>query len=420
MSGIRSIEIWRSSSRDVPRLTEPRAAGATMNRELWNRPEGVPLKLKVKRIAFLIRSLDYGGAEMQLTVLANGLARAGRSVSVLVFYPNGALCERLSPDVTVRCLGKRSRWHLMGFLRSLFRVLDEERPDALYAFLPGANLLACLTRLRSRKMKLAWGVRASYVDPTRYDWLSRLIYWLERRFSRCPDLIISNSEAGRRHAVTRGFPDNGRFIVIPNGIDIEHFRPDRRMRAAVRREWDVRPDEMLVGIVARLDPMKDYPNFLQAAAKLARRERGVRFVSVGTGPEDYAAILREQARKLGLDQRMIWAGPRGDLPAVYNALDLLVSSSFGEGFSNVLGEAMACGVPCVATDVGDAREILGDTHTVAPARNPDALVESIGALLGRLRTDGASLGARARERIAENYSVEALVQRTKLALETMP
>jgi glycosyltransferase involved in cell wall biosynthesis len=113
------------------------------------------------------------------------------------------------------------------------------------------------------------------------------------------------------------------------------------------------PDETLVGIVARLDPMKDYPNFLGAAAKVARREHAVRFVSVGAGPEDCAAVLREQARWLGLDKRMIWAGPRGDLPAVYNALDLLVSSSaFGEGFSNVLGEAMSCGVPCVATDVG--------------------------------------------------------------------
>jgi glycosyltransferase involved in cell wall biosynthesis len=405
----------------LPRLTEPRTACVTMNRGTRNRAESIPLKLKVKRIALLIRSLDYGGAEMQLTLLANGLARAGRSVSVLVFYPNGALCERLSPDVTVRHLGKRSRWHLMGFLRSLFRVLDEEQPDALYAFLPGANLLACLTRLRSPKMKLAWGVRSSYVDPTRYDWLSRLTYWLERRLSHCPDLIISNSEAGRRYAVSRGFPDNGRFIVIPNGIDVEHFRPDSGLRAAVRREWGVLPHEMLVGIVARLDPMKDYPNFLQAAAKLARRERGVRFVSVGTGPEDYAANLREQARRLGLNGRIIWAGPRGDLPAVYNALDLLVSSSaFGEGFSNVLGEAMACGVPCVATDVGDAREILGDSHTVAPPRNPDALVESVAALLGRLRTDGASRGASARKRIAENYSVEALVQRTKLALEAMP
>jgi glycosyltransferase involved in cell wall biosynthesis len=392
-----------------------------MSRETYNEAEGLPLKLNIRRIAFLIRSLDYGGAEMQLTVLANGLARAGRSVTVIVFYPNGALRQRLSSAVTVRHLGKRSRWHLRGFLRSLFRVLDEEQPDVLYAFLPGANLLACLTRLRFPKVKLAWGIRTSYVDPARYDWLSRLTYWLERRFSHWPDLIIANSESGRRYAVSRGFPDNGRFIVVPNGIDVEHFRPDSGRRATVRMEWNVLPHEMLVGIVARLDPMKDYPTFLKAAAMLSRRVPGARFVSIGAGTEEYAAILREQAHALGLDEKMIWAGPRGELPAVYNALDLLVlSSSFGEGFSNVLGEAMACGVRCVATDVGDAREILGDSETVVPLSNPEALAAAILTSLERVRSERVSLGASLRQRVAENFSVDALVERTLVALESLP
>jgi glycosyltransferase involved in cell wall biosynthesis len=376
---------------------------------------------KINRIALLVRSLTYGGAETQVTILANGLARSGHAVSVLVFYPNGPLRKRLSPDVTVRCLEKRGRWDVIGLPRSLFRVLDEEQPDVLYAFLPVANLLACLTRLRSSKLKVTWGVRASDVDLACYDWLSRLTYRLERRFSHCPNLIIANSEAGRRYAVSRGFPDNDRFVVIPNGIDLEHFRPDASLREAVRAEWEVQPHETLVGIIARLDPMKDHPSFLEAAAKLAHRERGVRFVSVGAGPADYAAVLREQARGLGLDEKMIWAGPRGDLSAVYNALDLLVSSSaFGEGFSNVLGEAMACGVPCVATDVGDAREILGDSVAVIPPRNPEALVAGIVASLERLRLEGASLGAGLRQRIAENFSVGILVERTKVALEMMP
>jgi glycosyltransferase involved in cell wall biosynthesis len=372
-------------------------------------------------IALLIGSLDYGGAETQITILANGLARTGHAVSVLVFYPNGPLRERLSPDVTVRCLGKRGRWDVISFLRRLFLALNEEQPDVLYAFLPVANLLACLTRLRSPKMKLAWGVRASDMDLTRYDWLSRLTYWLERRFSHCPDLIISNSEAGRRYAVSRGFPDDGRFIVIPNGIDVERFRPDRALRATVRMEWGVLPHEMLVGIVARLDPMKDYPTFLKAAAILARHEPLVRFVSVGAGTAEYSAVLREQAHALGLDKRMIWAGPRGELPAVYNALDLLVlSSAFGEGFSNVLGEAMACGVRCVATDVGDAREILDDSGTVVPPSNPEALAAAILTSLKRVRSEGSSSGAGVRQRVAENFSVDTLVERTMVALESMP
>jgi glycosyltransferase involved in cell wall biosynthesis len=281
-----------------------------------------------------------------------------------------------------------------------------------------ANLLASLARLRSRKLRVTWGVRAS---DARYDWLAQLSYWLECRFSRWPDLIISNSAAGRRYAVSCGFPDNDRFIVIPNGIDVELFRPNAKLRGAVRAEWNIRPDETLVGIVARLDPMKDYPNFMEAAVRLVRREPGVRFVSVGTGPEDYAAVLQEQSGRLGLQKRMIWAGPRGDLPAVYNALDLLVSSSaFGEGFSNVLGEAMACGVPCVATDVGDAREILGEGAPVVPPGDPEALTAGILALLERLRLERASLAARVRQRVADRFSVGRLVQRTSAALEAIP
>jgi glycosyltransferase involved in cell wall biosynthesis len=375
----------------------------------------------VRPIALLIRSLNYGGAEMQLTILANGLARLGHPVSVLVFYPNGPLCERLAPEVIVRCLGKRGRWDVMGFLRSLFQVLHEEQPDVLYSFLPVANLIACLARLRSPRLRLVWGVRASDMDLARYDWLSKLTYWLERRFSRYPRLIISNSRAGRRYAVSRGFPDDGRFIVIPNGIDVDRFQPEASHPSAVRAEWGVSPGEILVGIVARLDPMKDHPNFLEAAARVARAEPGVRFVSVGAGPEDYAAVLKEHARSLGLEKRIIWAGPRSDVPAVYNAFDLLVSSSaFGEGFSNVLGEAMACRVPCVATDVGDAREILGDSGVVVPPSNPEALASGILALLNRSRLERASLAASARKRIAENFSTEVMVRRTQAALVSMP
>jgi glycosyltransferase involved in cell wall biosynthesis len=372
---------------------------------------------KINHIALLIRSLNYGGAEMQATVLANGLARSGHAVSLLVFYPNGPLRERLSPNVTVRCLEKRGRWDLIGFLRSLVRVLHEEQPDVLCAQMPVANLLAFLTRLRLPKLKVIWGVRAS---NARYDWLAQVSYWLECRFSRWPDLIIANSVAGRRYAVSCGFPDDDRFIVIPNGIDVGHFRPNTELGGTVRAEWGILPDETLIGIVGRLDPMKDHSNFLEAVAMLARRERRVRFASVGAGPKEYVAVLQEQARRLGLDTRMVWAGPRGDLPAVYNALDLLVSSSaFGEGFSNVLGEAMACGVPCVATDVGDAREILGDSATVVPPGDPEALAAGIMAVLGRLPLEGPSIRARMRQRVTENFSVEMLVQRTKAALETM-
>lgn len=373
-----------------------------------------------RRIALLVGGLNFGGTETQVTVLANGLARLGHSVSLLMYYPGGPLRARVSPNVSVRCFERRGQWDVLRVLRRLLSVLHQDQPDVLYTFLPGPNTLACFAGLCVPKLRVAWGVRASDVELGRYPWLTRLSYLLERQFSRWPHLIISNSVAGRRHAVAHGFPDTERFIVIPNGIDVERFRPDAELGQAVRKEWGVLPGQTLIGIVARLDPMKDYPTVLEAAAKLVRCDPTFRFVGVGTGPDDYAALLREKSRSLGLDGRMIWAGPRGDLPAVYNALDLLVSSSaFGEGFSNALGEAMACGVPCVATDVGDARQILGDTGVVVPPCDPEGLAGGIMASMKRLRLEGATLQAVVRKQVKENFSVDTLVRRTSGALETL-
>jgi glycosyltransferase involved in cell wall biosynthesis len=370
------------------------------------------------RIALLIRSLDYGGAEKQVTVLANGLARLGYVVSLLLFYGGGRLLDRVSAEVRVRSLEKRGRWDVLGFPKSLLRVLKEEHPDVLYAFMPVANLAACLGRRHAARV--VWGVRNSYsaADLGQYHWFAGFTEWLEGRFSRWPDLIISNSEAGRRFAISRGFPNSDRFVVVPNGIDTEQFRPDAELRESVRQEWGVLANERLVGIVGRLDPMKDHANFLEAAAKLATEGEKIRFVSVGTGAEEYAAGLREKSERLGLKQKMIWAGPRSDLRGVHNALDLLVSSSaFGEGFSNVLGEAMACGVPCVATDVGDSREVLGEDGIVVPARDSSVLAAGVAHMLERRRLEGDCLGARLRKRVIENFSVDRLVERTSEALE---
>jgi len=372
------------------------------------------------RIALLVRSLDYGGAEAQVAILANGLASAGHDVTLLIFYPGGALLDHLSSEVKVRCLEKTGRWDFAAFLGRLSKAFVEVQPDVLYAFLPVPNILSCLSRLRSPKPKLVWGVRVSNMDLARYDRIYGLTYWLERRLSSSPDLIIANSRAGRHYAVSRGFPDDDRFIVIPNGIDLSRFRADARLRAATRTEWGIRSNETLIGIVARLDPMKDYANFLEAASALSRRDPHLRFVSVGTGPAEYGQVLRQRSRALGLEGRIIWAGARGDLPAVYNALDVLVSSSaFGEGFSNVLGEAMACGVPCAATNVGDAREIVGDSGVVVPPRDSEALSAGIFNLLARVRAENGVLSANLRKRIAESFSSEVLVHRTQAALEAI-
>lgn len=360
----------------------------------------------------LIRSLNYGGTERQLVALAKGLHERGHSVGVAVFYPGGLLEKDLrEAGIPVLALDKRGRWDVLGFLLRLTRLLREERPDILHSYLVEPNLVTVMLKLLFPRIKMVWGVRASNVDLRNYDWFARMTFRLECLFSRFPDLIIVNSQAGRRYHLAHGFPKE-KMLVIPNGIDTDRFCPDPEARRRVRAEWGVSGDEKLIGLVGRLDPIKDHPTFLKAAALLAQEREGVRFVCVGDGLADYRQELHKLGQELGLTERLIWAGACDDMPAVYNALDIASSSSYGEGFPNVIGEAMACGVPCVVTDVGDSASIVGDAGVVVPPKNHHALADGWRDMLRRLGDHRLSLSEKARARVALHFDLDTLVQKT--------
>lgn len=367
-------------------------------------------------VVFLARSLDHGGAERQLVALAKGLASRGHAVSVVTFYTGGAFANELSRSgIEPISLGKAGRWDVFPFLIRLYRTLREARPDVVHGYLSVPNLLSVLLQPFLPKTRIVWGVRASYMDLSRYDWLSRLAYCLESRLARRADLIIANSRAGADHAVANGWPGE-KILVIPNGIDISYFQPDFQGRAKVRNEWGVADDEVLIGLVARLDPMKDHPTFLQAAARIARECPHARFACVGGGRLEDAARIQSMALELGLGDRLIMAGARNDMPAVFSAFDVASSSSYGEGFSNAIAEAMACGVTCVTTDVGDAAWIIGQTGTIVPPRDPLALADAWGRLVVMTAEERWALGAAARDRVVAEFGVEVLVTRSEQAL----
>ena len=371
------------------------------------------------KVVFLVRSLEKGGAERQLVTLAKGLYKAGETVTVAVFYAGGELEPELEEAGIPICrLGKKGRSDIFGFWGRLIRFLRHENMDVLYSHLPGANILAVVTKPLLGNTRLAWRLAASYVDLSRYDQFTRWTYWLEARLSRFADLIVVNSRAGLKYAVKRGFPEN-RLTILPNGFDINWFRHDHEGRQRVRKEWGVPESSKLIGLVGRLDPMKDHPNFLQAAVKLTQKRNDVHFVCVGDGPAAYTKQIHELARRLGFDGRVIWAGMRDDMPAVHSAIDVGTCASYGEGFPNVVGEAMACGTPCVVTDVGDCDWIVGNTGVVVPAKNPNALVQGWQSLLSRLETEGAMLGKEARERIENQFSEHNLVEGTNATLKRL-
>lgn len=368
------------------------------------------------KILFLVRSLNIGGAESQLVSLAKDLHQRGHEVSVAVFYADGPL-EREVREIGVPIidLRKSGRWDVLPFFIRLVATAGKFGPQVIYGFLGTPNILTIFLKLGFPNIKMVWGVRASNMDLERYDWLSRLSYRIERRLSRFADLIICNSRAGLEYAVANGFP-RGKATVIPNGINSERFKFDTSARAHSRKAWDIAENEMLIGLVARLDPMKDHPMFFRAAAILARSRSNIRFVCVGDGPELYKRELHQLAANLGLDEKLIWGGARDDMPAVFSALDILCSSSYSEGFSNTIGEAMSCGVPCVVTNVGDSALIVGDTGSVVAPGDYNGLATAIGRLADLSPEERQMLGKACRARIVSEFGMDRLIQRTEQAL----
>jgi glycosyltransferase involved in cell wall biosynthesis len=363
-----------------------------------------------RHVVFVIRSLNIGGAERQLIELARGLVARGWRVEVISFYAGGALKPELdAAGIAVEDLAKGGRWDILAFGRLVRRLRRIDAP-IVHAYLGEANLIVAGLRPFVRSRVVVWGVRSADLSRSRQDWLSGLIGRINRRLARRADLIICNSRAGLDAHAADGYP-SGRMTVIPNGVDTQRFVPDPDARHRVRDEWEVGSDELLVGLVGRLDPIKGHDPFLRAIAPLVARHR-VRVVLVGTGPEAYQMSLEQLTRELGIQDWVMWSGPRTDMPAVYAALDLLVSASFGEGFSNVIAEAMSTGVPCVVTGVGDSADIVGAMGWVARPDDVEDLRRAIDAALGTSPEERASRSGRSRAHIIEAYDTERLIERT--------
>ncbi len=373
---------------------------------------------KTERIVILVRRLDQGGAQRQLLAIAVGLRLAGWDVHVVLFYPGGVFEKELvSRGIPLHLPGKRGRWDVIGFVVRLATCLRGLRPTVIYSFMDVPNITASVLKPLLRHTRIVWGLRASNMDFSHYGWLSWLASKLEIRLSRFTDRVVANSNAGRLHAIQSGFQAD-RIVVVPNGIDVDHFRPERDMRQMKRSEFGIDEDVLLVGLIGRLDPMKDHLTFLSAASAVARQRKNVRFICVGGGSRaDYAEMLTERGISIGLADRLIWAGARSDMPAIFNSLDVSVSSSaFGEGFSNTIAEAMACGVPCVVTDVGDSALIVGNAGMVVPPRNPSRMADAILEMIDLPEDVRRQMGIAARARISNEFSLVKLVQLTEQAL----
>lgn len=367
------------------------------------------------RVLMSIPSLAPGGAERQFAALAAGLAARGHEVLAVTLGPGGALAAELGAARLVE-LGKTSRWDSLRVGLALTGLLWRHSPQIHYAFLPSCCVLGALVAPLCPRTRLVFGIRAA--DPNGLGRAGRLLLRLEALLSRRAGLVIANSQAGRELCLARGFPPK-LLRVVDNGIDTERYRPDLAAGADLRGAWSVSPQQRLIGLVARLDPLKDHDTFLEAAALLAAQRADARFVCVGGGGQTYARTLRQRAESLGLAERLVWAGEQADMIAVYNALDVACLSSASEAFPNVLGEAMSCGVPCVATSAGDAARVLGGAGLVVPPGDAGALAAGLAQMLERLEREGEALGRLCRARVEAEFSLPGMVAGTQALLEEL-
>jgi glycosyltransferase involved in cell wall biosynthesis len=370
-----------------------------------------------KKVVFLIRDLNYGGAQRQLVTLVKALHQEEYfDVTVLHFYSGGPLLKDLSDrGIPTISLEKQERWDVLGFFGRLFGHLKRIQPEVLHGYLGESNIVTMFLKPFFPSTRIIWGIRGSNTPSGRYGWLENLLSQLHRFLSSFTDMIVVNSHTGKADYLNQGYaPD--KMVVISNGIDTERFQPDSEAGRKVRSEWGISENTILIGLVGRLAPMKDHHTFLKAAALLSKEREDMRFVCVGVGEENYAKELYQLTDDLGISEKIIWAGGRSDMPAVFNALNIACSaSSDGEGFPNVVGEAMACGVPCVVTDVGDSAWIVGDKGVVVPPKNPEALKTAINSLIEKANLDDDNR-QEIRQLIVEQFSVRQLVLKTKAAL----
>lgn len=359
----------------------------------------------------IITGLNEGGAEAVLYRLCvHDTENHHVVVSLMDEGKYGPLLQ--AAGVEVHCLGMpRGRLTASGLMR-LWRLLRQKRPDVVQTWMYHADLVGGAVARLAGVQAVCWGIRNTTLPPGTSARGTILVARLCARLSRwVPRAIVSCSHEAVRVHRALGYAAR-KFVVIPNGYDLARFAPDAAARQRLRAQWNVADETLLIGMVARFDPQKDHATLVAALARLARAGTPFCCVLAGTGIDDGNRNLRKGIDDAGLGQAIRLLGRRDDVPAVMNALDVHVLSSCGEAFPNVLAEALACGTPCVTTDVGDAALIVGNTGWVVPARDPDALA---GALVeaSAARRDVVAWVERqraARAHVALHFDIERMVQ----------
>jgi len=356
------------------------------------------------KVLHVITGLNQGGAETALLRLMAHEDKARFSSEVFSLIGDGAVARRMR-EQGLRTLNCGPRRGIGVSLLSLIAHCRRARPDIVQGWMYHGNLAATLAASTARIPVHGWNMRCCPSERLEEKLGTRAAVSLGAKLSGLPAWIIHNSHRGAAQHLQRGYdPSSAR--VIPNGFDCDALRPDTSLRAILRNKFGLPETALVVGTLARYHAQKDYPGFIRAAGKIASSFADVHFVAMGTNVEWSNSALRKQIEGLGLRSRFHLLGEVGEGGRCAIMFDVnVLASAFGEAFPNVVAEGMACGVPCVATDVGDTSWIIGDTGRVVPPSDWNALADGVCDVLSRTPDERQHLGAVARARVLSEFSM---------------
>lgn len=367
----------------------------------------------MKKIIHIITDLSDGGAEAVLFRLC--MASTQFHHVVVSLTDEGKYGSRLRQyGISVYSLHMpnfpNGKLTISGLWR-LWKFLRRERPDLVQTWMYHADLVGGVIASLAGIRNIVWGIHHTNLDPNKSKATTiqiahicaRLSAWIPRRIVFC-------AQVSSQVHVSIGY-EAGRIVVIPNGYDLALFNPDPVTGSVLRQGLGFAGGRPLIGMVARFDSQKDHAGLIEAFSRVLKSGYDSDLALIGNGMNRDNPTLKHWIAAHALSERVHLLGQRDDIPMLMNALDLHVLSSFGEAFPNVLAEAMACGTPCVTTDVGDAAMIVGDTGWVVPPGDPEAFAGAISHALCDLQNPErwAMRKAAARARIAREFSLVSMV-----------
>lgn len=328
------------------------------------------------KILFVIGSLQRAGAERQMVLTARGLNELGHTVEILCWDSLGPLAEEARyQGITVRELEKKTNFFQFKPY-SYIRAVKSFRPQVIYPYLPKQHLRATLLKWFTRPSKIVWGICASEVDWKLYRLRARFFFPMTVLVSRFADLYISNSETGAAYHTSIGYSVD-KMVVIPNGIDTEIFRESQVLRLSQRETWGVDNATIVVGMLARFDPLKGQDLFVQAASILKTQLPNCLFVMTGSHTSEQAREFLNKAKQLNFSENLIIEQATNHPEKFLNGVDVLVMPSLSEGLPNLLLEGLACRTRMVCTDVGDVALALAGREILVPPNEPQSLAEGV-------------------------------------------